>query len=548
MLDNVEIGMHMAILKRCMLIVVSAGIVFVIAIIVYIFSGSAAIESWVGSQLLSMGGSYLQPELHFDRLTYRRPRTIVVENLTFSSPDPTHPGASIVILAVKRARLELTEIPRPGKPIQISEIILESPQFRAMALTPGASGLVGFSQLLKSSSATATSSAPTDTVQAPPLKLSDFLLIHHIEINHGLILYDPRIPNTQPMQLDDINCRLELAPSSLTTGLYTVGTTITRKPIFELDLQGQFNIDTLAAQLTTLALKLDMRQENAHYLPPEIQAMLRNFEISGQLHIAASGDIPLADFPQCTIHSSAEIQDAGFAIGPYRFSADTFNSTLEIANGIATIQKADSHLLGGEIHVTGTIPLDPAKSARLELSANNIQIEKTLRSADPNGLPRYAGMVAAHATYTASLAMWRSQATGNGTITIRRGRIGNIPGLGGIVTGVSHALSKTIAGDSNTLTDTADAVFTLAGDHIQLDQLTAKSGEMGLRGNGIVGFDQQLNLRLNAGPMEHLQDVMGGIGKFWASASDKMAGYRVTGTLADPHVAFEIGGHTDYKK
>ncbi len=545
----------MALLKRYMLIMLAAAAVFVVAIIVYIFSGSAEVESWVGSQLLSIGGSYLQPQLRFDRLTYQRPRTILVDNLTLSSPDPAHGGQLVVILAVKRARLELAEIPRRGQPIKIAEVILESPEFRAIALTPGSAGLVGFSQLLKTSlvcrspstKGAAVSSAPATTARAPPLMLSDLMLVRRIEIINGLIRYDPRVPKTQPMQLDDINASLELTPSGVTPGLYTIGTTITRQPIFELDIQGQFNIDTLTAQLTALALTLDMRQENAHYLPPEIQALLSSFEITGQLHVMASGSIPLTNFQQCTLHSSAELSGARFAAGPYRFSADEFNTVMDAAHGIATIQKAEAHLLGGEVHASGTIPLDPAKSARLELSAKNIQIEKTLRSTDPNTLPLYAGNVAAQATYTAALARWRSQSTGNGTFSIRQGRIDKIPVLGGIVTGVCNAVSKTFSGDSHTLTDTADAAFTLAGDHVQLDQMAAKSGGLGLRGSGTIGFDQQLNLRLNAGPMEHLQDVMGDVGKAWAAASDNMAGYRVTGTLLDPHVAFEIGDHSEKK-
>ena len=35
--------------------------------------------------------------------------------------------------------------------------------------------------------------------------------------------------------------------------------------------------------------------------------------------------------------------------------------------------------------------------------------------------------------------------------------------------------------------------------------------------------------------------ALGDFGKAWAAASDSIAGYRVTGTLADPHVAFEVG-------
>lgn len=533
-------------LRRGLLIVLAAVAALALALTLYIFSGSAAVESWVGSQLLSLGGSYLEPQLRFGRLTYRRPRTILVDNLTISSPDPAHPDQSLIILAVKRLRLELTEIPRRGQPIKFSEVILEDPEFRAIALAPGSHGLVGFSHILKASATSAPSAAP-GTRPALPLTLSDLLRIRRIEIIHGLIRYDPRLPNTQPMQLDDINARLDLAPSHTTPGLYAIETTITRQPTFELAVRGQFNLDTLTAQLDGLALALDLRKENAHYLPPEIQQVLAAAEITGQLHVAAAGTIPLANFPQSTLHATAEITGAGFAAGPYRFWADSFNSALDVAHGIATIQKADARLLGGEVHLTGTIPLQAAQPAQLELSAQNIQIEKTLREVDPTTLPRYAGSVAARVTFAAPLAVWSSQASGTGTFSLRQGRIHNTPVFGLIVAGITNAHAKTTTTAPATLTDIADATFTLSGDHAQFEHLTATSGGLAIRGSGTVGFDQQLDFRLNAGPLEALQGAMGDLGKAWAGASDSLAGYRVTGTLSEPHVSFEVGEHAAKK-
>jgi len=525
-------------LKRRLLIVPVMLGVLVLAGIVYRLSGSAAVESWVGGQLLAIGGSYLEPQLRFGRLTYRRPRTILVDHLTLSSPDPTHPGASVVILAVAHARLELTEIPRPGQPLKFSEVILEAPELRAMALEPGSGRLVGFSKFMKGAVDTG---GPVPAAGVPALKLSDFLLMRHVEIIHGLIRYDPRLPDTRPMELDDINAHLDLAPAGPAPGLYAIGTTITRVPIFALAVQGQFNLDTLRAELTPLSLRMNLRKEDAHYLPPELQNLVRNLDAAGEFHGAVSGTITLADFRQSTLHATAELTNAGLSAGRYRFWTDACAATVDIAGGTATIEKADARLLGGTVHLTGRIPLDATQPARLELLARDIQIEKILRATAPDALPLYAGKVMADVAFAAPLARWRTEAGGNGICTIRQGRIDNIPVLGSIIAGVSKVVSNTISGHANTLSDTAEASFTLAGDHVQLDHLAAQSGALALRGSGTIGFDEHLNLRLNAGPMERLQGILGDVGKIWASASDAMAGYRVTGTLADPQVNFEIG-------
>ena len=516
----------------------------VLGVVGYVVSGSTAVESWVGSQLLEMGGTYLAPELRFERLTYVRPRTIVLDKLTLSSPDPAHPGHSLVILAVKRARLELTEMPRRGRPIRFSRVILESPEMHAIAATPGGGGgggLVGYSHFIRTA---ADSAAPGVTAAAPaPLKLSDFLLMRQVEIIDGTVSYDPRMPDMLPLWLDGINARLDFTPSgtSANPGLYTIATTISRKPALDLSLNGHVDIDTLTMELAKLELTLDLQEKNAHFLPPELQKILQTFEVTGQLHVTVAGTLPLADWRQTTLQSRGELTAAQVAAGQTRLAIGAWNWDLEVAAGVATIRKADAQLLGGELHISGSIPLDGAAPARLRLNANDIQIQQLLRSNKPGELPLYAGNLSAAITYSAPLALWNKQAAGGGTLSIRQGRVDNIPLLGRIVAGVSQSLAGALGKHAPDLTDTADGTFSFAGEGVHFDHFSGTSGSLGLRGSGSVGFDGRLDLRLNGGPMEGLQNSLGAIGEAWASASDALAGYRVTGTVDDPKVTMELG-------
>ena len=58
------------------------------------------------------------------------------------------------------------------------------------------------------------------------MKLSDFLLIRHIELVDGGILYDPRRPESPPIWLNGINARLDFTPAgeSSSPGLYAIAT------------------------------------------------------------------------------------------------------------------------------------------------------------------------------------------------------------------------------------------------------------------------------------------------------------------------------------
>jgi hypothetical protein len=524
--------------------------VLLIVITVAYFRGSSApIESWIGSQLLAIGGSYLNPELHFDRLTYQRPRTVLLDNFSLASPDPAHSGQKVVILAAKQLRLELTEIPRLHQPVKFNEVTLDSPEFRAVAITPGSPGFVGFANLLKGSppasapgnSTPAGAAPPTTSSDAgPPMKVSDFLQIHHVEIKNGLILYDPRIARQTPMQLDGINLQMEFAPST-TPGTYAIQTVIDRKPVFQLDVNGQINIDTFTAEFAKLNLALDLQEQNAHFLPPELQALLKSIDLSGQLQIAAKGTLPVSDVRKADMHATVDLAAARAAMGAYRFSIDALTADIDVQNGSTVLKKADARLLGGEIHLAGTMPMDPTAPSHLELDARGIRIEQTIRSVDPNQLPPYAGNIAATVNFTAPLSAWNTQAGGSGTVSLREGRIENLPFLGHIVTTLYGILSKTLGQRAHGLNDTADARFTFAGDHVQVESLTGQFGALALRGAGTIGFDQQLNLRINAGPMEKMQGSLGVVGSIWASASDALAGYRVTGMLTNPQVSLELG-------
>jgi hypothetical protein len=527
-------------LVKCSLwVLLSSMLILAIAAVAYRFSGSVAIESWVGSQLLDIGGSYLQPTLHFERLTYQRPRTIVLKNLMLSSPDPAHPGQSVVILAVRQAQLTLTEIPERGQPIRFSEVILESPEIRAIAVAPGAPGFVGFAHLLKespSASAPAGGTAPPE----PPMKLSDFLLIRRVKIHNGLIRYDPRIANTHPLELDGINTTLDFTPETK-PGVYTIQTAIVRKPVFALELQGQVNIDTMVLQLARFSMTLELQKNTNHYLPPALQSVLAAHEVTGRLRVEATGTLPLANYRQAALHSTATLTAAQVAVGEYRLPLDSLESDLSVSDGAVNILKTDAELLGGQVHLTGTVPLYRVLPMNLAVAVRNIQIQKTLRSVDPNTPPAYAGNVNGELTFAAPLDGWNAHAGGKGKLTLRDGRIDTIPVVGGIITTLNKVVGEAIGGGSRSLTDRADVSFAFTGDRIQIDQITGSAGALALRGDGTVGFDGQMDLRLNAGPMERLQNALGDIGRLWASASDALAGYRITGFVGDPHVSVEIG-------
>jgi hypothetical protein len=535
-------------LRRLLLAFVASVVLLTAAGVAYYFSKSTALESWIGSQLLTFTGTYINPDLHFKKLTYVRPSTVLLEDMSLTSPDPAQPGTEVTILAVKKARIELAEVPRPGQPLKFSQVILESPEVRAIAPGSGAGGFVGFTQFLKSAQPAAPQNAPAGPPGPPQpvMKLSDLLLIHHVELNNALIRYDRRIAGLQPMQLDAINLHLDFVPANPSApgapaGLYTIKTSINRPPVFQLDIDGTLDIDTLTAKLRQLTLALDLQEKNAHFLPPEIQQVLNSFEISGQFQLTCSGTLPFASPADADLHSAVTLHAAHTAFGKYRLAVDSFDADLDVSRRATVIRKADARLLGGTIHLAGEIPNDRDLPAQLQLALNNIRIEQTLRTLDPRELPPYAGSLDADIHFTGPPTRWATQAGGGGHASLRQGRIGDLPLLGKIIVAVNSLLAKTLGQNSRQLADSAEARFVFAGDRVRLEMLEARSSALALRATGTIGFNGALDLRLNAGPLEKLQNSMGILGDIWGAASDALVSYRVTGNVAAPQVRLQVG-------
>jgi hypothetical protein len=209
--------------------------------------------------------------------------------------------------------------------------------------------------------------------------------------------------------------------------------------------------------------------------------------------------------------------------------------------GIINIQKSDANLLGGTLQLSGNLPVNGTTPAQLRLNGANLKIEQLLRAAKPNEPPRYAGDVTLSINYDAPLGDWNTKAAGKGALELRNGKIDGIPILGKILSFVGNSLKLALTLGKNKPSDSADANFTFAGNTIRVDELKGSAGTLAFRATGTVGFDQKLALRLNAGPLETLQAALGPLGKAWATVTDAMAAYRISGTLAKPEITVEIG-------
>jgi hypothetical protein len=518
-------------MKRKLIIAIPVVVILLVAGVVLFLvygTGSAAVQRWIAGQLGAVAGDYLNPRLSLGTLRYQYPLTAVVDDVRLVADDPAKPGATVDIFVAKRVTLEMAEIPRSGQPLRIQRLILDHPEFRAARVGEKDSGLVGYSHLLKDQPA-----APSAT------KLSDVFEIRLIEVVDGLVVYDPRTPDAKPMEIDQVNFRLNIEPAKGSeTGWYTMEMDLDRKPVFSTHFAGRVNIDTRVVDVQPVRMELKLGREQDHYLPPRIQSILKEHEVSGDLVVEASGSLHAGDWRASSLKAQVTLANANVAAGEQHFPVDRLEILWTMADGLGKIEKIDSNLLGGKLEGTGQVTLGDPMDGRVDLTLSHVRLEQCLRNA-AGGEGKYRGDLSGQIGWHGPLTDALKQSRGSGTIRIADGRLDQVPVLSVLLNAVTRTM-KAVGMGSGRPSDTADMAFTFEGDRVNFNKVLVVTRAAALHGHGDIYFDTRMDMLFNAGAVEKIESMLGKIGAFLGKMTDELSAYTVTGTLAEPKVGIKV--------
>jgi len=343
--------------------------------VIILHTGPGTLQDWIGSQLQDIANSYLNPRLTFTDLAYEYPLTVSLRNLHLTADDPAHPGHTIDIIACAHAVVSLAQIPSVGKPIVIEKIALDEPLISAIAVAPRSKNFVGFSDLIRGGTGSSSESS-----SGTSKKLSDVFQMRLVKIANGKIVYDPRIEDTVPMTLDQINTLLNISPAD--AGWYRLDTDIARKPVFDLHVNGLLNLDSFSVRDADVKMLADLGQDTRDFLPPELQAMLKQYQASGKLTVELTGSMPVMDPMHGQMRASVKVDRANLALGGLRIPVDHLDLESQFADGKVTVPSLRISALGGWAGLSGSVALNESLDADLHLKVAGMVPEKLL--ADPS--------------------------------------------------------------------------------------------------------------------------------------------------------------------
>jgi hypothetical protein len=518
-------------MKRKLIIAIPVVVILLVAGVVLFLiygTGSAAVQRWIAGQLGAVAGDYLNPRLSLGALHYQYPLTAVVDDVRLVADDPAKPGATVDIFVAKRVTLEMAEIPRPGQPLRIRRLILDHPEFRAACVGEKDLILVGYGNLLKGQPAA-----------QPAVKLSDIFEIRQIQVVDGLVVYDSRTPGAKPMEIDQINFCLNVEPAKGSeTGWYTLEMDLDRKPVFATHFAGRVNIDTRVVDVQPVRVELKLGREQDHYLPPQIQGILKEHEVSGDLVVEASGSVHASDWQASTLKAQVTLTGGNVAAGEHHFPVDRLQILWTMADRRGALEKIDSDLLGGKLEGTGEVALGDPMDGRVDLTLSHVRLEQCLRNT-AGGEGKYKGDLSGQIGWHGPLTDALKQSQGSGTIRIADGRLDQLPVLSVLLNAVTKTM-KAVHISSGRKSDTADMAFTFEGDRVNFNKVFVVTRVAALHGHGDIYFDTHLDMLFNAGAVEKVESMLGRVGAFLGRMSDEISAYTVTGTLAEPKVGITV--------
>lgn len=476
---------------------------------------------YVGSQILAIVNSRIEPHLAFDYVTFDPPGTARIEGVTLTAPGGT------TILEAAGLAVSLAEPPARGRPIKIEKISVSNGVIRLIG--DGRGGLVGFSNFTADP---ARQGAPAETPTTPPdespYRLSDVLVLRHVELENIAVEYREN-RTADPLRFDHITSAMDIHPEG--PGWHTIAFSSGRSPGLVLDLSGRVNLDTLDIEADNLTASIDAGPDTIATLPSPLASLLEQAEIRGRIDATGSAEFnahhPTDGSARLTIHGVS----LHAAANGYQIPIDSLDIEASLTGGLLDIKPIASNLLGGTVRGNAEIRLNETGTpARADFTAENINLRDALSRPDQAD-PKLAGILSASVHARTALDTPKVALTGGGTVAVTKGRLVMLPGLTQLSDLVSGVGLKTGASNHR-----GSAVFTLGPSGATITESEVVTNTLAARATGTIGFDHTLNLRVNAGPMEKIQNLLGAVGDLIANVTDRLVKYTIKGTIENPQV------------
>ncbi len=477
----------------------------------------SAIERWIGTQIAGVIESHLNCDASFGTLDYQAPTTVEITLMTMNRENQEFLGAD-------RLLIELGEIPSLSKPIQIKRV--EADGLRMYFKKAAGGGFVGWNGLVKPKAL-----ADPEAIEQGR-RLSDVLVLRHVEVNDGSMIYDPADGN-DPMVLEGVEFAMNTTPAPNEPGWYTLDCALGREGLSRVDFNGRINLDTAVLDIKTIDASIDIGPDRYATMPPAIQSLLRKHDVRGALKVNVSGRVPLKEFQNAELNVDAVLTDAFASADDYILPLEKLSVSAKVADHAAAVA-IDANIMDGVVACRANAGLDGPMPITATWEFDGIQINRAQRASSDKS-NQLAGKAYLSGQAFGRLSAWPASIDGSGNLRVDEGNLTFIPGVKELVRMVKPNAQFAQPSMKHRVT----GQFALQSSAVSFEQLQVETDWLTARARGQVYYNGTLDMRVNAGPLEKLQSKMGKIGKIFGQLTDKIVTYRIQGPVNDPSISVE---------
>jgi len=531
------------------------------------------ISGFVVSQIEALAADNINPTLTVESVSYRFPTTVNLHGVRLRE-DETE------ILCVDTVSITLTRYPFKAEQVRFGSFDLQTPVMSLLVDEKG--DVIGWDDFIKDDS--------EDKGDEDSLDPSQQFAVQRITIKNATFVYEDQRTNEDRMTLDGFNMDIETTPVAETTsrqlviskilesekddyhypvipttqGWYHLESVIERAPLIEATLDVGFNINSLETILREVAINTKLNDENVGVLPPQIQPFLRDKNVRGDLSVRVTGFVDSDEPFKGPIKIDGSLTRASIGEDSARLDIPSLGAHGTIQSDVLTFDTINGTMLGGTFEgdfelllddmtqgaVGGTRPetdedgkqastsdaapsLSPilgnkAYGISCGLQLDKIQLQRLTSRRAPRD--QLLGSLDLDVEASGIVTRWPETLRGDGELKVRDGRLASIP----VISAIGRTMDTLLLQGRHN--DRMDIEFSLEPDGIYLESANLIAGIMGFRARGSIGFDDQLYLIFNGGPLERLQDSMGAFGRLFGNLTDRLIRYEVSGPIGSPSV------------
>ena len=522
------------------------------------------LEPYIRSELTGIIGEYLKPEVTIESINYQWPLTVVAGGVRMTAKVPGT-DRTVDIVSVDKMKIVLDRIPKAGEPLVFRDFTLNAPNIILHATKSGE--LVGWDDLLKETGEQSDGRKASEIFAIDQISVTGFGLEYSLEgVEDNMTLDELDFTLDNRGKSGDQTVKLPQGP-----GWYAVNTILERPGLFSIDLAAGLNIDNLDTEIEKLKIDLQVNEKARSFLPPQIQSFCERHQIESHLDITARAKLNLLDIDQSDVTAQLEFGPSHVAVGDKVLNIESATSDLVYKDSTLSITPMKISTLGGTITGSTTImaanskPIPAAKAAPLTtMSSEDAENLAKVANLVPEATAAKIEEVASSLDFNLQLdidklkmqEIHRLQETGKQEEGLVNGKVDIHTNLGAFLPAMTgkgeinitdgrfemNALLKALAGIMKVVVldfggkDSLEGTFTIGDQRVTFSSFKALIGPIGARGRGWIAFDETLQLKVNAGPIERMQESLGFIGGIFGALTDTLLDYIISGTLQDPKV------------